>query len=157
MLAVEFIGHPNHAALSCADGNLTVWNLETYTMLRFAHTRTVQVGLRFCPSMDVLVSWGGGELRHDILVWDAGTLSTLRVLNDEHFDAIKDVCEMAWTTSPKGGDAATEMSWEPMIGEKCVLGHAVHVQGNNSTLRSRAIAYRARSQGNTRKVLLDEP
>lgn len=132
MLAVEFIGHPNHAALSCADGNLTVWNLETYTMLRFAHARTVQEGLRFCPSMDVLVSWGGGELRHDILVWNAGTLSTLRVLSNEHFDTIKDVCEMAWTTSPKGADAATENSWEPMLGEKCVLS-----SGTRHTLEER--------------------
>lgn len=112
---MEFIGRVNQAAVSCADGNLTIWDLETFKLLRYVRMRDVQVGLRFCPSMGVLTSWGVDEFNHEIIVWDVDKLTVLHVL-DGHSGAVKDTYEVA--PAPLADKAkAGEKPWEPILGE----------------------------------------
>ena len=112
---MDFIGRHNQAAVSCADGYLTVWDLETFKLLRYVRLRDVQVGLRFCPAMDVLTSWGVDEFNHEIIVWDVDTLTVLHVL-DGHCEAVKDIYEVA---PPPLSDniKAADKTWEPILGE----------------------------------------
>lgn len=115
VLAMAFIGRDNQAAVSCADGYLTVWNLETFKLLRYVRLRDVQVGLRFCPAMDVLTSWGVDEFNHEIFVWNVDKLTVLHVL-DGHSEAVKDIYEVA----PRSGARSSEISektWDPILGE----------------------------------------
>lgn len=112
---MEYIGRVNQAAVSCADGFLTIWDLETFKLLRYVRLRDVQVGLRFCPSMGVLTSWGVDEFNHEIIVWDVDKLTVLRVL-DGHSEAVKDTHEVAPAHRAEGV-VATEKPWEPMLGE----------------------------------------
>ncbi|CAM9151762.1 unnamed protein product, partial [Discosporangium mesarthrocarpum] len=93
VLAAEFIGHVNQAVVSCADGNLSVWDLTTGKMLRYFPVRDVQVGLRYCPLMAVLISWGVDEYNNTILVWDIETFCTMHRLSG-HTAAVRDVCEV---------------------------------------------------------------
>lgn len=119
MLAAEFIGHANQAAMSCADGYLTVWDLDTCKMLRFVRMRDIQVGLRFCPAMNVLASWGVDDFDHDIVIWNVEDLAVVHVLNDGHSDPVKDVCEVALPQQGKGEDRV-QRPWSPILG---TLGH----------------------------------
>lgn len=114
MLAAEFIGRDNQAAVSCADGYLTVWELDTCKMLRYTRLRDVQVGLRFCPAMDVLTSWGVDDFNHEILVWDVDSLKVLHVI-DGHRDPVKDICEVA--PPPRAEAMEERSSWDPLMGE----------------------------------------
>lgn len=115
VLAMEYIGRVNQAAVSCADGFLTIWDLETFKLLRYVRLRDVQVGLRFCPSMGVLTSWGVDEFNHEIIVWDVDKLTVLHVL-DGHSEAVKDTCEVA-PANRADGLVVVEKPWEPMLGE----------------------------------------
>lgn len=121
VLAAEFIGRDNQAALSCADGFLTVWELDNCTMLRFTHMKDVQVGLRFCPAMKVLASWGVDDFNHDILIWDVDALLVMHVLNDGHYDPVRDVCEVALPNSETSADYI-ERPWNPLLGK-----HLLHI------------------------------
>lgn len=114
VLAVEYIGNVNRVAVACADGYLTVWEIDTYKMLSYTRLKDVQVGLRFCPAMNVLTSWGVDDFNHEILVWDVDTLKILHVL-DGHCEPIKDICEVAPPPSSKIIDGKKK-NWEPMLG-----------------------------------------
>lgn len=119
VLAMDFIGRDNQAAVSCADGYLTVWDLETCKLLRHTRLRDVQVGLRFCRSMDVLTSWGVDEFNHEIIVWDVDNLTVLYVL-DGHSEPVKDICEVA--PPPLAGNSeSAEKPWDPILGEDTVV------------------------------------
>ncbi|CAM9511695.1 unnamed protein product [Ectocarpus sp. 12 AP-2014] len=113
VLAMDFIGRDNQAAVSCADGYLTVWDLETCKLLRHTRLRDVQVGLRFCRSMDVLTSWGVDEFNHEIIVWDVDKLTVLHVL-DGHCEAVKDICEVA-PPPLAGNPESAEKPWDPIL------------------------------------------
>ncbi|CAM9349206.1 unnamed protein product [Choristocarpus tenellus] len=102
VLAAEYIGHGNQAIVSCADGYLTVWDLNTAKLLRYIYVGDVQVGLRFCPAMDVLISWGVDEFHNDFLVWNVETLTAMHTLNG-HTAPIRDVCEVCPTAPIDGG------------------------------------------------------
>eukprot|EP00752_Nemacystus_decipiens_P011039 g9808.t1 len=110
---MEYIGRVNQAAVSCADGFLTVWDLETFKLLRYVRLRDVQVGLRFCPAMGVLTSWGVDEFNHEIIVWDVDKLTVLHVL-DGHSEAVKDIYEVA-PAYRADGLVDSEKPWEPML------------------------------------------
>lgn len=112
---MEFIGRVNQAAVSCADRYLTIWDLETLKLLRHVRMRDAQVGLRFCPSMGVLTSWGVDEFNHEIIVWNVDKLTVMHVL-DGHSGAVKDICEVAPPPSTGTSDP-TEKIWEPILGE----------------------------------------
>lgn len=119
VLAMDFIERDNQAAVSCADGYLTVWDLETCKLLRHTRLRDVQVGLRFCRSMDVLTSWGVDEFNHEIIVWDVDKLTVLHVL-DGHCAPVKDICEVA--PPPLAGTSeSAEKPWDPILGEDTVV------------------------------------
>lgn len=120
VLAMEFIGRVNHAAVSCADSNLTIWDLESLQLLRYVRLRDVQVGLRFCPFMGVLASWGVDEFNHEIIVWDVDKLTVLHVL-DGHSEAVKDAYEVAPAPSADGLKAGEKL-WEPLLGELSATG-----------------------------------
>lgn len=128
---MAFIGRDNQAAVSCADGYLTVWNLETYKLLRYVRLRDVQVGLRFCPTMDVLTSWGVDEFNHEFFVWDVDKLAVLHALNG-HSEAVKDIYEVAPPSASRDPDL-TEKTWDPILGEDpAVLWiHNARVFGQN--------------------------
>lgn len=114
MLAAEFLGHDNQAIMSCADGFLTVWDVETCRMLRSTCMRDVQVGLHFCLSLGLLASWGVDDFNHEVIMWDVEELKVVHVLNDGHSEAVKDVCEVA----PKEEDGdSSERLWDPMLGK----------------------------------------
>ncbi|CAM9298583.1 unnamed protein product [Ectocarpus fasciculatus] len=113
VLAMDFIGRDNQAAVSCADGYLTVWDLETCKLLRHTRLRDVQVGLRFCRSMDVLTSWGVDEFNHEIIVWDVDKLTVLHVL-DGHCEPVKDICEVA-PPPLTGNSESAEKPWDPIL------------------------------------------
>lgn len=113
MLAAEFFGHDNQAVMSCTDGFLTVWDVETCRMLRSTRMRDVQVGLRFCPALGLLASWGVDEFNHEILIWDVDELKVVHVLTDGHSEPVKDVCEVAPTEKDVG---PSERLWDPMLG-----------------------------------------
>lgn len=115
VLAMDFIGRGTQAVVSCADGYLTVWDLETLKLLRYVRLRDVQVGLRFCPSMNVLTSWGVDEFNHEIIVWDVDKLTVLHVL-DGHCEPVKDTYEVAPPVT-SGASIPTEKAWDPMLGE----------------------------------------
>lgn len=95
MLALEFLGRDNQVAVSCADGYLTPWDTETYQIQRFACVGDIQVGLRFCPSMHVLSSWGANEFNHETFVRNVDILEVLRVLSDAHCEPMEDMHGMA--------------------------------------------------------------
>lgn len=120
VLAAEFIGRDNQVAVSGADGFLTIWDLGTYKLLRYTRLKDVQIGMRFCPAMDVLVSWGVGDFSHEILVFDVDTLKVLHVL-DGHAESVKDVCEVASPLSSTN-PGAVERCWDPMLGRALLLG-----------------------------------
>lgn len=120
---MEFIGRVNQAAVSCADSNLTIWDLETFKLLRYVRLRNVQVGLRFCPSMGVLTSWGVDEFNHEIIVWNVDKLVVMHVL-DGHSEAIKDTYEVA-PAPLTDGSKATEKPWEPILGEISALYYSM--------------------------------
>lgn len=107
--AVEFIGSESEIAVSCADGFLTIWDLKIRKIIQYTRMKRVQMGLRFCPAMDVLASWGTGNFNHDVLVWDVTTLKVIHILSG-HSGPIKDVCEVA------SGDAKGA-PFNTMIGE----------------------------------------
>lgn len=107
--AVEFIGSESQIAVSCADGFLTIWELKTSKILRYTRMKSVQMGLRFCSTMNVLASWGIGHSNHDILVWDVNTLKVIHILSG-HSGPIKDVCEVA-------SGSANGAPFNTMIGE----------------------------------------
>lgn len=107
--AAEFIGSESQIAVSCADGFLTIWDMKIRTIIRYARMKSVQMGLRFCATMDVLASWGIGNSNHDVLVWDVNTLKVTHILSG-HRGPIKDVCEVA------SGDAKGA-PFNTMIGE----------------------------------------
>ncbi|CAM9316088.1 unnamed protein product, partial [Hapterophycus canaliculatus] len=113
VLAMDFIGRGSQAAVSCADGYLTVWDLETLKLLRYVRLRDVQVGLRFCPFMDILTSWGVDEFNHEIIVWDVDTLTVLHVL-DGHSEPVKDTYEVAPPLTA-GTSISTEKAWDPIL------------------------------------------
>lgn len=124
---MAFIGRDNQAAVSCADGYLTVWNLETFKLLRYVRLRDVQVGLRFCPAMDVLASWGVDEFNHEVIVWDVDKLKVLRVL-DGHSEAVKDIYEVAPPSAATDSDLA-ETAWDPILGEGPAVDWILNVRG----------------------------
>lgn len=119
-----FIGRDNQAVVSCADGYLTVWNLETFKLLRYVRVRDVQVGLRFCPSMDVLTSWGVDEFNHEIFVWDVDNLTVVHVL-DGHCEPVKDIYEVAPPPVTRNSEI-TEKTWDPILGEFCCSLYTHH-------------------------------
>lgn len=122
VLAAEFIGRDNQAAVSCADGYLTVWEIDTCKLLRYTRLRDVQVGLRFCPAMDVLASWGVDDFNHEIIVWDVDSLKVLHVI-DGHSDPVKDICEV---TPPPRTETTEERSfWDPLMGESLLRGFVI--------------------------------
>lgn len=114
-LAAEFVGQENQAVVSCADGYLTSWDVEKCRMLRSVRLRDVQVGLRFCPALGLLASWGVDDFNHEILVWDLDEFKVVHVLNDGHSDPVKDVREVALPLH-QNAQEPNERAWEPMIG-----------------------------------------
>lgn len=130
VLAAEFIGRDKQAAVSCADGYLTVWELDECRMIRHTRLRDVQVGMRFCPIMDVLISWGVDDFKHEILVWDVDTLKVLHVI-DGHSQPVKDVCEVA---SPlHSGLEKNGRSFDPTLGNPSLITTAFLKKYTSST------------------------
>lgn len=86
-------------------------------MLRSVRLRDVQVGLRFCPALGLLASWGVDDFNHEILIWDLDELKVVHVLNDGHSEPVKDVCEVALPLHQNAQDP-NERAWEPLIGTK---------------------------------------
>lgn len=113
VLAAEFVARDNQAVVSCADGYLTVWELTSFKMLHYTRVRHVQVGLRFCPSMGVMASWGVNDFNHEISIWEIDTLKVLHVI-DGHSGPVKDICEVACN-----GELGKE--WDPILGESALL------------------------------------
>lgn len=119
MLAADFIGRHNQVALSCADGCLTVWDLATYSMLRFVRMREVQVGLRYCSGINALASWGMDDTKYAVTMWNVDTLTALFMLSGGHSDRIRDVLELNPPAPPaKSRGGKGEIAWDTAtIGE----------------------------------------
>jgi WD40 repeat protein len=136
VLAAEYLGlkRKMQVCISCGDGNLSVWDIVTGRLLRHLWVRHHEVGLRYCPTSDVLISWsnttsdGGACCR----VRAVSSLSVLVLLQGAHRAEIRDVCEIS---CPEDASLDTTVCSTGMDGRVILWGLEI-VRGPSSSVGS---------------------